>query len=85
MAQERELRRAIADSGGDRLERLALEMSRKAEREAAPRREGARYDQLRQPLGLLALHQAEDFLVQRALCAPCARPLPSAKPGCRTS
>jgi uncharacterized protein YPO0396 len=28
-AQERELRRAIADSGGDRIERLALEISRK--------------------------------------------------------
>ena len=69
-AQERELRRAIADSGGDRLERLALEMSRKEAEKQRRAEKAARYDQLRQPLGLLALHQAEDFLVQRALCAP---------------
>jgi uncharacterized protein YPO0396 len=69
-AQERELRRAIADSGGDRLERLALEISRKEAQKQRRADKAARYDQLRQALGLLALHEAEDFLAQRALCAP---------------
>ncbi len=68
--QERELRRAIADSGGDRLERLALEIARKEAEKQRRTEKAARYDQLRQALGLLALHQAEDFLAQRALCAP---------------
>ena len=68
--QERELRRAIADSGGDRLERLALDINRKQAEQQQRADKAARYDVLRQALGLLALHQAEDFLTQRALCAP---------------
>ena len=69
-AQERELRRAIADSGGDRLERLALDITRKETEKQRRADKAARYDQLRQVLGLLALHHADDFLTQRALCAP---------------
>jgi uncharacterized protein YPO0396 len=69
-ALERELRRAIADSGGDRLERLALEISRKEVEKQRRADKAERYDQLRQVLGLLALHRAEDFLAQRALCVP---------------
>ena len=69
-AQERELRRAIADSGGDRIERLAIEITRKEADKQRRAAKAARYDVLRQTLGLLALHQAEDFLAQRALCAP---------------
>ena len=69
-AQERELRRAIADSGGDRIERLALEIARKAAEQQRRQDKAARYDVLRQSLGLLALHRAEDFLAQRALGAP---------------
>ena len=69
-AQERELRRAIADSGGDRIERLALEITRKQAQQQRCAEKAARYDVLRQALGLLALHQADDFLTQRALCAP---------------
>ena len=69
-AQERELRRAIADSGGDRIERLALEIARKQADKQRRTEKAARYDALRQALGLLALHQAEDFLAQRAICAP---------------
>ena len=68
--QERELRRAIADSGGDRLERLALEIERTEAEKQRRADKAARYDQLRQTLGLLSVHQAEDFLAQRALCAP---------------
>ena len=69
-AKERELRRAIADSGGDRLERLALEIARKEVEKQRRTEKAGRYDVLRQALGLLALHQAEDFLAQRALCTP---------------
>ena len=69
-AQERELRRAMADSGGDRIERLALEIVRKQAEKLRRSEKAARYDSLRQALALLAVHQAEDFLAQRALCAP---------------
>ena len=69
-AKERELRRAIADSGGDRLERLALEIARKEDEKQRRAEKAGRYDVLRQALGLLALHHAEDFLAQRALCTP---------------
>jgi uncharacterized protein YPO0396 len=69
-AQERELRRAIADSGGDRIERLALEMERKDTELLRRRDKAARHDTLRQALGLLTVHRAEDFLNQRALCVP---------------
>jgi uncharacterized protein YPO0396 len=68
--QERELRRAIADSGGDRIERLALEITRKEADKQRCMEKAARYDALRQTLGLLALHQAEDFMAQRALVGP---------------
>lgn len=68
--QERELRRAIADSGGDRLERLALDISRQEAELQRRRDKAARHDALRQALGLLSVHEAADFLAQRALCAP---------------
>ena len=68
--QDRELRRTIADSGGDRLERLALEIARKETEKQRRADKAARYDALRQALGLLSVHQAEDFLAQRALCVP---------------
>ena len=69
-AQERELRRAIADSGGDRIERLALDIAAKEAEKQRRSAKDARYDALRQSLGLLAMHGAEDFLEQRQLCAP---------------
>jgi uncharacterized protein YPO0396 len=69
-AQQRELRRAIADSGGDRIERLALDIAAKQAEQQRRHAKAARYDALRQSLGLLAMHSAEDFLAQRQLCAP---------------
>jgi uncharacterized protein YPO0396 len=68
--QERELRRAIADSGGDRIERLALDYAAKEAEKQRRLAKSTRYDALRQSLGLLAMHGAEDFLAQRQLCAP---------------
>ena len=69
-AQERELRRAIADSGGDRIERLALDIAAKEAEKQRRSVKAARYDALRQSLGLLAMRGAEDFLAQRQLCVP---------------
>jgi uncharacterized protein YPO0396 len=67
--QERELRRAIADSGGDRIERLAIEIERKQRERQLRFEKSQRYDALRQALGLLAMHGADDFLAQRQVCA----------------
>jgi hypothetical protein len=52
-AQERELRRAIADSGGDRIERLALEITAKDAEKLRRAAKATRYDALRQSLGLV--------------------------------
>ena len=69
-ARERELRRAIAESGGDRIERLALEIGQKEQEQQRRIDKARRYDELRQALGLLVVDRAEDFLAQRRLCAP---------------
>jgi uncharacterized protein YPO0396 len=69
-AQERELRRAIAENGGDRIERLALEIKQKEHEQQRRADKARRYDELRQALGLLAMHNAEDFETQRVLCGP---------------
>ncbi len=68
--QERELRRAVADNGGDHIERLALAIEQKEVEKGRRAEKAGRYDALRQALGLLAMHSAEDFLAQRQLCAP---------------
>ena len=76
-AQERELRRAIADSGGDRLERLALEISRKEAEKQRRADKAARYDELRQALGLLATAPGRGLpgpaRLVRALARGCCR------------
>ena len=69
-AQVRELRRSMADNGGDRIERLALDIAQKEDEKQRRTDKARRYDELRQALGLLAMHNAEDFLAQRQLCAP---------------
>jgi uncharacterized protein YPO0396 len=66
--QERELRRAIADSGGDRLDRLALEIRRAEEEKARRLEKFQRYDALRRALDLLPMQNADDFLMLRLLC-----------------
>ena len=80
-AQERELRRAIADSGGDRLERLALEIAQQGSGEAAPCRQGrALRRSCARSLGLLAVHHAETSWPSAPLCAPLREAAPSARP-----
>ena len=66
--EERELRRAISDNGGDRIARLERELV-DAEAERDRRRvKFQRYDELRRALGLLTMQGADDFLAQRQLC-----------------
>jgi uncharacterized protein YPO0396 len=68
-AEERELRRAMADNGGDRLERLAQEIEQKEQEKQRRADRHRRYDDLRRKLDLLPMHTAEDFVAQRQVCA----------------
>ncbi|MEY4564460.1 MAG: hypothetical protein RLZZ618_3737 [Pseudomonadota bacterium] len=68
--QMREWQRAVADNGGDRIERLALEIAQKTQEQQRRAEKARRYDELRQMIGLLAMHNEEDFLSQRQLCEP---------------
>jgi uncharacterized protein YPO0396 len=68
--KERELRRAIADNGGDRIERLALEITHKEIEKQRCADKAGRYDELRKALDLLPMRSADDFHAQRRLCAP---------------
>ena len=68
--QMRELRSAIAQSGGDRIERLALDIAQKESERQRRADKARRYDELRQVLDLLAVHNADDFLTQRTLALP---------------
>ena len=67
-ADERELRRAIADNGGDRIQRLEQEIRQKDEERARRQARFQRYDELRRALDLLPMHTAQDFVTQRPLC-----------------
>src|SRR5437867_3478137 len=67
--EERELRRAIADNGGDRIERLAQQIEQAEQDKQRRADKHRRYDELRRALGLLPMHTAEDFVAQRQVCA----------------
>ena len=68
--QERALRNDIAQSGGARIEDLALRIATRETEKQRRADKAARYDALRQALDLLAMRSAEDFVAQRALCLP---------------
>lgn len=68
--RERTLRQDMASSGGERLERLALQMLAAEAEKARRQAKAQRYDSLLQALGLLAMHSSEDFQAQRELCVP---------------
>ena len=67
-SRERELRRHIAESGGDRLENLAEEIRQLAEQQQQRRRKAERYQELAAGLGLTAAADEEAFLNQRQWC-----------------
>ena len=66
--EERELRRAIGEQGGDRLERLALDIAARQQEKQRRQERSRRYDELRSTLELLPMRDAADFLAQRQLC-----------------
>jgi uncharacterized protein YPO0396 len=66
--QEQALRLDIAKSGGDRLTRIAAEISRLQVELARRKTNAQRYDQLRSQLGLLQVGSAEDLLAQQQSC-----------------
>ena len=64
-AEERELRRNIAENGGDRIERLAEDIRKKEIEQQARRRKAERYAELVRTLGMAPADNAESFLEQR--------------------
>ncbi|MBI3524200.1 MAG: ATP-dependent exonuclease SbcCD, C subunit-like protein [Betaproteobacteria bacterium] len=64
-AEQDELKRSIADNGGDRLERLAVEIRRKDQERQARERRDQRYAELVRTVGESPAKDEPDFLVQR--------------------
>ncbi len=64
--QERELRRNIAESGGDRLETLAAEIAAKQDERTRRQTRASRYEQLLRALGEAPAASLDAFLAQRA-------------------
>ena len=67
--QERDLRRTMAENGGDRIERLTEEIRALQEEQRRRRLKAERYAELAQALGLSAAAAEEAFLAQRGQCA----------------
>ncbi len=66
--QERALRLSIAQSGGDRITRIADEIASRQLETNRRKANAARYDELRKQLGLLQVDSAEDLLAQQQSC-----------------
>jgi uncharacterized protein YPO0396 len=64
-AEERELRRNIAENGGDRIERIGEEIRQKEAEQARRQRKMERYAELMRSLNLAPADNADDFLTQR--------------------
>ena len=64
--RERELRRTIAENGGDRIESIGAEILQKQEDLERRRQKAARYEELARSLGEHPATTQEDFLRQRA-------------------
>ncbi len=72
LSEERELRRSIADNGGDRIERLATEIQQKEEECVKRKGKAKRYAELAGSLGIDAACSAEAFMTRRKTCADLA-------------
>jgi uncharacterized protein YPO0396 len=70
--QEDELKRSIADQGGDRLERLAVEIRKKDEERHARARKAQRYSELVRAVGEIPSADEPGFLGQRKRLAALA-------------
>jgi uncharacterized protein YPO0396 len=64
-AEERELRRAIADNGGDRIGRIAEDIRRNEDEKKRRLAKSERYAQLTRALDLPTVEDADGFLAQR--------------------
>lgn len=67
--RERELRRTMAEQGGDRIETLAEEIRRKQDELQRCRHKAERYATLMQRLDLAPAASEDDFLIRRRQCA----------------
>jgi len=67
--RERELRRTLAENGGDRIASLEEEIRQKAEEQRRRRQKAGRYTELMRSLGLPPADVEEPFLAQRRQCA----------------
>jgi uncharacterized protein YPO0396 len=67
-ARERELRRTIAENGGDRIENIGEEIRQKEEEQGRRRQKAGRYAELMRSLGLSPAEAEESFLSQRLQC-----------------
>ena len=65
ISEERELRRNIAENGGDRIERLAIEIRQREEECEKRKGKAKRHAELSGALGIAASDSAEDFLRQQ--------------------
>ncbi|HKL27065.1 MAG TPA: ATP-binding protein, partial [Desulfuromonadales bacterium] len=68
-ARERELRRSIAEQGGDRLESLAEQIRRKQDDLRRCRHKAERYAELMRGLEFAPADSEDDFLARRRQCA----------------
>jgi uncharacterized protein YPO0396 len=66
--QERELRQALATSGGDRLAALGRDIAQHQQEVTRRRATAARYDELRQVLDLPPVASSDDLLVRQQTC-----------------
>ena len=66
--QERELRLSMAESGGDRLARIASDIARRQTEISRRKSNAARYDELRRQLELLQVASTEDLVAQQQTC-----------------
>lgn len=64
-AEERELRRAIAENGGDRIERIADDIRLKEEEKTRRILKAERHEELVRTLGMSIAASADDFIAQR--------------------
>jgi len=67
--QADELKRAIAENGGDRLERLAAEIRKKEQERQARERKAQRYAELVKAVGEIPIEDEAGFFAQRQRCS----------------
>jgi uncharacterized protein YPO0396 len=67
--RDRELRRSIAENGGDRIEHIGEEIRRCEEEQQQKKRKFERYGELIETLGMYPADSVGAFLVQRQKCA----------------